>query len=187
MPNSEESKRVLSEVIKRQMAILGPDITLAKVKNVAGLEIDSAGNVINVSGDTQEVLQNLINQFVELSGLIVKKTMESVIMGTVSGAQIAAVQTGGNISLPISQQPPVSDLQAGAPHTPEGYNIGGQQNSHPVAESNTQPAQNIQPQVIQADQPPQNPDLVEANRDIEDLNKMLSNLNFNGSQSGNNS
>ncbi|OGH17617.1 MAG: hypothetical protein A2868_04005 [Candidatus Levybacteria bacterium RIFCSPHIGHO2_01_FULL_40_15b] len=69
-------KKVISELIRRQMAILGPDITMARVKNVLGIQVDQDGEVISIDRDPQVVLTDLTNQFVELSGLIVKKTMQ---------------------------------------------------------------------------------------------------------------
>lgn len=68
-------KKVISELIRRQVAILGPDITMARVKNVLGIQVDANGEVISVDRDPQVVLTDLTNQFVELSGLIVKKTI----------------------------------------------------------------------------------------------------------------
>ena len=68
-------KKVISELIKRQMAILGPDITLARVKNVLGIQVALDGEVVSIDRDPQVVLTDLANQFVELSGLIVKKTI----------------------------------------------------------------------------------------------------------------
>lgn len=80
MPNSDtDYKKLFGELIKKQMLVLGPDITLAKVKNVIGLTVDVNGDVIKLEGDPQQMLQGLINQFVELSGMIVKKTMESIL------------------------------------------------------------------------------------------------------------
>src|SRR3989338_3308962 len=81
----EDSKGIFTEVIKRQMAILGPDITLAKVKNVRGIEIDATGTVTKLEGDPKVLLSELINQFVELSWLIFKKTMESILMSNPGG------------------------------------------------------------------------------------------------------
>jgi hypothetical protein len=72
-------KSLFSQLIKKQMLVLGPDITLAKVRNVTGLIVDINGDVQKVEGDPQVMLQSLINQFVELSGMIVKKTMESIL------------------------------------------------------------------------------------------------------------
>lgn len=72
-------QKLLSEVIKKQIIILGPDITLAKARNVAGIEIADDGTVVSLHGDPQLITQKLIEQFTELSGLIVKKTMEPLL------------------------------------------------------------------------------------------------------------
>ncbi|RJQ36513.1 hypothetical protein C4559_05100 [Candidatus Microgenomates bacterium] len=72
-------KKLLTEVIKKQIIILGPDITLTKARNVAGLTIADDGSVLEITGDPQVLTQKLIEQFTELSGLIVKKTMEPLL------------------------------------------------------------------------------------------------------------
>lgn len=74
-----DHKKLLTEVIKKQIVILGPDITLAKARNVKGMTIDNEGNVTNLTGAPQEITRQLIEQFMELSGLIVKKTMEPLL------------------------------------------------------------------------------------------------------------
>ena len=75
----EDSRATFTAVIKKQMEILGSDITLARVRNVPGIKVDQEGNVISGEGETQFLLEQLTNQFVELSGLIIKKTMESIL------------------------------------------------------------------------------------------------------------
>lgn len=77
----EVDKKVISELIKRQMAILGQDITLARVKNVLGIQVNQNGEVTSIDRDPQAILTELTDQFLELSGLIVKKTMESILAG----------------------------------------------------------------------------------------------------------
>jgi len=74
-------KTLITELIKKQIVVLGPYITLAKARNVKGLAIDDNGTVTQISGNPQEIIQNLIDQFVQLSGLIVKKTMEPLLAG----------------------------------------------------------------------------------------------------------
>ena len=77
MSKSEaDYKNLLTEVIKKQIVILGPTITLAKARNVKGLVVQDDGTVSEIQGNPQEIIQALIDQFVQLSGLIVKKTME---------------------------------------------------------------------------------------------------------------
>jgi len=72
-------KKLLTEVIKKQIVILGPAITLAKARNVKGLTIEDDGTVSQISGNPKELIQQLINQFVQLSGQIVEKTMEPLL------------------------------------------------------------------------------------------------------------
>jgi len=74
-----DHQKLLTEVIKKQIVILGPDITLAKARNVAGLIVADDGTVIAINGDPQQLTQKLVDQFMELSGLIVKKTMEPLL------------------------------------------------------------------------------------------------------------
>lgn len=100
----DDYKKLLTQVIQKQMVILGPSITLAKARNVKGLTVADDGSVVNMVGQPQALIQGLIDQFVQLSGLIVKKTMEPLLSvypdgQGVEGAaptQVApVVQTGG--------------------------------------------------------------------------------------------
>jgi hypothetical protein len=75
----QEYQKLLTEVIKKQIIILGPAITLVKARNVKGLTVTEDGTVTAISGNPQELTQQLIDQFMELSGLIVKKTMEPIL------------------------------------------------------------------------------------------------------------
>lgn len=79
VPAGGDYKKLLTDVIKKQMVILGPAITLAKARNVKGLIVADDGTVTDMQGPPQELIQNLIEQFVQLSGLIVKKTMEPLL------------------------------------------------------------------------------------------------------------
>ena len=107
-PQSDNDyKKIFTELIKKQMVVLGPDITLAKVKNVQGIEVNENGDVTNINGDAQQILQLLINQFVELSGAIVKKTMESILMTYPGVMTMATNGVTGNVSTVPSQVKPV--------------------------------------------------------------------------------
>ena len=79
-PTTEtDYKKLLTDVIKKQMIILGPSITLVKARNVKGLVVADDGTVTGIQGKPQETIQSLIDQFVQLSGMIVKKTMEPLL------------------------------------------------------------------------------------------------------------
>lgn len=77
--NLEDYKSLISDLIKRQIVILGPDISLVKARSVAGLTVLDDGTVTQISGDPKAILSQLINEFVSLSGLIVKKTVEPLL------------------------------------------------------------------------------------------------------------
>ena len=104
MQPTTDYKKLLTEVIQKQMVILGPSIALAKARNVKGLTVGEDGTVVNIDGQPQELIQGLIDQFVQLSGLIVKKTMEpllalypSAVADTLVKAATPIVTTGGVI------------------------------------------------------------------------------------------
>lgn len=80
-----DHQKLLTDVIKKQIVILGPDITLAKARNVQGLTIADDGTVTAITGDPKLLTQQLVDQFMELSGLIVKKTMEPLLASSVDG------------------------------------------------------------------------------------------------------
>ena len=60
-----------------------------------------------MSGKPQEVIQELINQFMELSGLIVKKTMEPLLAGYPDGITLPTQPEAQSVPPPppLSQSP----------------------------------------------------------------------------------
>lgn len=76
---NEDIKNTIGEVVKKQIIILGPDIAILKAREVVGLEISDSGDVVAISGDPLIVLQNLVDKYVSLSGMIVRKAMEPLI------------------------------------------------------------------------------------------------------------
>ena len=103
-------KQLLTEVIKKQMVVLGPNITLAKARNVSGLTVSDDGSVTELRGDPQELIQALIDQFVQLSGLIVKKTMEPLLSLRADGIT-PPVPEPPIITQPTPVAPPASPAQ----------------------------------------------------------------------------
>lgn len=85
-PQGQDYKKLLTDVIKKQIIILGPTITLAKARNVKGLTVADDGTVTAIAGQPQELIQALIDQFVQLSGEIVRKTMEPLLSMYPDGA-----------------------------------------------------------------------------------------------------
>ncbi|MCX6720171.1 MAG: hypothetical protein NTV36_03650 [Candidatus Staskawiczbacteria bacterium] len=69
---------LISEIIAKQAVILGPDIAILKAKNVLGLSIDESGKVNDIKGDPSAAVEQLIDEYVQLSGQIVKSAMSSI-------------------------------------------------------------------------------------------------------------
>ncbi len=69
---------LISEIIKKQSVILGPEIAILKARSVPGLMVDNDGKVTGVGDNPKETLQSLVDQYVELSGLIVKNALGSI-------------------------------------------------------------------------------------------------------------
>lgn len=77
--DSDTYKKLLTEIIQRQIVVLGPDIALIKARAVPGLEVESDGTVTKIEQNPSEILRKLIDEYVSLSGLIVKTTMEPLL------------------------------------------------------------------------------------------------------------
>ena len=78
MDEKQQYIGLISEIIKKQSVILGPEIAILKARSVAGLIVEDDGKVTNVGADPKDTLQNLIDQYVELSGQIVKNALSSI-------------------------------------------------------------------------------------------------------------
>jgi len=78
MDQKEQYKLLLSEIIAKQAIILGPQIAILKARNVIGLKVADDGKVVDIAGEAQETLEKLIDEYVNLSGQIVKNALTSV-------------------------------------------------------------------------------------------------------------
>lgn len=78
MDEKDQYKSLMSDIIAKQTVILGPDIAVLKARNVSELEISKEGKVTDIRGDAGQALQKLINEYVNLSGLIVKNALGSI-------------------------------------------------------------------------------------------------------------
>jgi len=71
-------KGLMTEVIAKQAVILGPDIAILKARNVSGMTVSDKGEVTDISGDPIELVQKLVDEYVALSGEIVRTALASV-------------------------------------------------------------------------------------------------------------
>jgi len=78
MPSREQYLELMTEIIQKQIAVLGPDMALLKAEQIPGLKLDKTGRVLSISGSEQEILQELIDRYIELSGQIVRNILNPV-------------------------------------------------------------------------------------------------------------
>lgn len=76
--SNPDYKKILTEIIKKQIVILGPQIAVLKARSVIGLKVSDTGEVTDITGPEQVVLQKLIDEYVALSGEIVKNAVSSI-------------------------------------------------------------------------------------------------------------
>ncbi len=79
MPSQEDYKKILTELIQKQMVVLGPNIALDKARHAAGLNVSDGGAVLELSGDPQMVLKAVAEEYIELSGPVAKMTLASLL------------------------------------------------------------------------------------------------------------
>ncbi len=125
MSNGETSKdeymQLFNEIIQQQCIILGPDISIIIAKKVDGLIFSEDGKVTDFQGDGQPLLQKLINGFVNLSGMIVRKTIEPLLAKHPAAAAKVTGQPAGSIQTPQTPLPnplPVSVQPQPQPQQP---------------------------------------------------------------------
>jgi len=78
MEDKDQYKSLMTDIIAKQSVILGPEIAVLKAKKVEELVISDNGTVEDIKGNPAEVLQKLIDEYVELSGMIVKNALGSI-------------------------------------------------------------------------------------------------------------
>jgi len=76
--NIDQYKALLTEVIAKQSVILGPDIAILKARNVAELTISDNGTVTDIQDSPKDALQKLVDEYVALSGQIVRSALSTV-------------------------------------------------------------------------------------------------------------
>ena len=78
----DDYKQILSDLIKRQISLLGPQLAIGRARVVAGITIADDGTVTDIAGDPKMMLQKVVDEYFIFSGLIVRKTMESLLQSS---------------------------------------------------------------------------------------------------------
>ena len=79
MPDKEEYGKLLTDLIQKQMVVLGPNIALDKARKIQGIKLGDDGTVLEIGGDPQMVLKGVANEYMMLSGQIAQMTINSLL------------------------------------------------------------------------------------------------------------
>lgn len=72
-------KNMLSDLIKKQMIMLGPNVALGTVQKVSGITVSEDGTVTDITGEPQVVMEGVANAFMNLSGQIAQMTLKTIL------------------------------------------------------------------------------------------------------------
>ncbi|MDO8572180.1 MAG: hypothetical protein Q7S11_00220 [bacterium] len=78
MNEKELYKSLMTEIIQKQSVILGPQISILKARNVLSIVVSDDGRVTDIKEDSRKALQDLVDEYVKLSGQIVKNALGSI-------------------------------------------------------------------------------------------------------------
>lgn len=79
MSTQQDYQSLLTDLIKKQMVMLGPSVALSKAKKVSSLQVLEDGQVTAINGDPQQALNALANEYMQLSGEIANATLKSLL------------------------------------------------------------------------------------------------------------
>ena len=80
MPDQQdEYRKMLTDLIQKQMVVLGPNIALDKARKVPGVKIADDGTVLDMDGNPSMVLKGVANEYMNLSGQIAQMTLNSLL------------------------------------------------------------------------------------------------------------
>lgn len=79
MEDKQQYQALMSEIIAKQIVILGPEIAVLKARNVSSLIIEDDGKVTEINGDPVNALQGLIDEYIALSGEIVRNVTRPIL------------------------------------------------------------------------------------------------------------
>lgn len=79
MADQTEYRKMLTDLIQKQMVVLGPNIALDKAKKIPGLKVANDGTVLDMDGDPQMVLKGVANEYMTLSGQIAQMTLNTLL------------------------------------------------------------------------------------------------------------
>ena len=79
MSEQEDYQALMSDLVKKQMVMLGPGVAISKARTVNTLTVAEDGQVTAVAGDPHKSLEQLAGEYMKLSGQIANTTLQSLL------------------------------------------------------------------------------------------------------------
>jgi len=75
----EDYKKAISEIVKKQMEIVGPAVALSVAQKATFVKVSPSGDVLEIIGDPKSALEQVAEAYIAFSGEISKMILKSVI------------------------------------------------------------------------------------------------------------
>ena len=75
----EDYKKAISDIIKKQMEIVGPVVALSVAQKATFVKVSPSGDVLEIIGDPKSALEQVAEAYIAFSGEISKMILKSVI------------------------------------------------------------------------------------------------------------
>lgn len=74
----DDYKKVISEVVKKQIGILGPAAGLSVARKVSAVKLAENGEVLEITGDPKMAFEQVAEAYIAFSGEISRMILKSV-------------------------------------------------------------------------------------------------------------
>ena len=74
----EDYKKAISDIIKKQMEIVGPVVALSVAQKATSVKVSPVGEVLEIIGDPKIALEQVAEAYIAFSGEISKMILKSV-------------------------------------------------------------------------------------------------------------
>ena len=75
----EDCKKAITEIVKKQMDIVGPAVALSVAQKETSVKLSTSGEVMEIIGDPKTALEQVAEAYIAFSGEISKMILKSVI------------------------------------------------------------------------------------------------------------
>ena len=79
MSEEEDYLALMSDLVKKQMVMLGPTVAVTKARKVVALTVSDDGQVMAITGEQKAALAKLTGEYMSLSGAIASATLNTLL------------------------------------------------------------------------------------------------------------